>query len=85
MKIHFKCPNCDQTTFYVRTSERLTRLTTKSIIHCRSCHAEMTVVGEIIKVRLPHYQERPEVLKATKPFNQIDPNQLSLSIPESTE
>lgn len=80
MKVLIECPNCGQVQFYVRTSEKMTRLTRKTVGDCRNCKAEITAHTEIVKVRLPHYVDTPEALRANKPYNKIDPNQADLPL-----
>lgn len=78
MKIQIECPNCKQITFFVRTSEKMSRITRKTVGHCRNCNAEVTVISEIVKCRLPSYQDTPEALTANKPYCEVDPNQAEM-------
>lgn len=80
MKVLIECPNCGQVQFFVRTSEKMSRLTRKTTGMCRNCNAEVTAVTEITKVRLPNYVDTPQALQANKPYNQIDPNQGNLPL-----
>lgn len=80
MKILIDCPNCEQITFFVRTSEKMSRITRKTVAHCRNCNAELTVISEVVKCRLPTYQDTPEALTANKPYCKVDPNQTELPL-----
>ncbi|HGO5854835.1 TPA: ogr/Delta-like zinc finger family protein [Mannheimia haemolytica] len=79
-KVLIECPNCGQHQFYVRSSEKMTRLTRSSSCICRNCNAKLRVQTEVVKVELPNYVDTPEALRANKPYNQIDPNQADLPL-----
>lgn len=80
MKVLIECPNCGQVQFFVRTSEKFSRLTRRTVGVCRNCNAKVTVQSEITKVELPNYVDTPQALRANKPYNQIDPNQGDLPL-----
>lgn len=80
MKILIECPNCGQVTFFVRSSNGISRVTRKTLAHCRNCNAELTVMSEIVKCRLPTYQDTPKALTANKPYREVDPNQSELPL-----
>ncbi|BFU60739.1 MULTISPECIES: hypothetical protein [Rodentibacter] len=79
MNVDHKCTNCGGNSIRVRTSEKIGMLLVNVLGICNNCGAELSISSQIIRVRTPTYNERPEALKVNKPLKQIDERQLEIA------
>lgn len=56
----------------VRTSEKIGLLLINATWYCNNCGTEHQISSQIIRVRTPIYQERPEALSINKPLLKVD-------------
>ncbi|WP_032092084.1 hypothetical protein [Necropsobacter rosorum] len=80
MQVDHKCANCGSKNIRVRTSEKISLLLIDLIAYCNNCGTELKVQSQIVRVRTPIYNERPEALRINKPLNQIDSRQQEIDI-----
>lgn len=66
------CTNCGSNNLRVRTSEKIGLLLIEAIWYCNNCGTEHQITSQIVRVRTPTYNERPEALRINKPLLQID-------------
>lgn len=66
------CVNCGSNNLRVRTSEKIGLLLIEAFWYCNNCGTELKVQSQIVRVRTPTYNERPEALRINKPLLQVD-------------
>lgn len=67
-----QCANCGSRNMRVRTSEKIGILTIDAVWYCNNCGTEHQIKSQIVRVRTPIYQERPEALRISKPLIKTD-------------
>ncbi|MDH2998082.1 hypothetical protein A1D22_09360 [Pasteurellaceae bacterium LFhippo2] len=72
MNVDHKCTNCGSNNIRVRTSEKIGLLLIDTTAYCNNCGTELKVQSQIVRVRTPVYNERPEALRINKPLLQVD-------------
>lgn len=74
MNLDHICTNCNSKNLRVRTSGKIGMLVIEAIVYCNNCGTEHTIQSQIIRVRTPTYNERPEAMRVNKCLIEADLN-----------
>lgn len=79
MKVHIKCPKCGSENIFVRTSERLSKLSTRSFGYCSGCReCRFKVMSEIVEVETANFESNQKAMLGNKPLDETDERQIEI-------
>lgn len=79
VKVHVKCPKCGSENVFVRTSERLSKLSTRSFGYCSGCReCRFKVISEIVEVETASFETNQQAMLGSKPLDETDTRQVEI-------
>ncbi|MBF0752130.1 MULTISPECIES: hypothetical protein [unclassified Pasteurella] len=80
MKVNVTCPKCGSTNIFVRTSEKLSKLSTRTLGYCHGCHeCRFKVMSEIVEVETADFNPNQKAMMGSKPLDQTDERQIEIA------
>lgn len=80
MKVHVTCPKCGSENIYVRTSDKLSKLSTRTLGYCNGCRAcRFKVMSEIVEVETANFESNQKAMMGSKPLDQTDERQIEIA------
>lgn len=78
-QVDIRCPKCGSQNLKVRTSERMTMHSTKTLLFCHSCNAcKVEVMAQITQVAIANYENNEAAMRINKPLDQTDERQIEI-------
>ncbi|MFY1027616.1 hypothetical protein ACE4RU_07765 [Actinobacillus seminis] len=78
-QVDIRCTKCGASKLSVRTSERMTMHSTKSILFCQNCHCcKMEVISAVTGVSIATYEDSEEAMRVNRPLDQTDERQVEI-------
>ncbi|WP_424404770.1 hypothetical protein [Pasteurella sp. PK-2025] len=84
-QVDIRCPKCGSSNLKVRTSERMTMHSSKTLLFCHNCNAcKIEVMSEITQVAIANYEINEDAMRVNKPLDQTDERQIEIDTETET-